>query len=44
MQVDLLQQLTGLISEIFAYIATRAHNIKVKDILAGTLKMNLIGQ
>lgn len=36
--VDLLQYLAGPIDEVFAYMATRNHNIEVEDLLVGTLK------
>ncbi|MDN5338056.1 MAG: UDP-N-acetyl-2-amino-2-deoxyglucuronate dehydrogenase [Thermotogaceae bacterium] len=36
--VDLLQYLVGPVDEVFAYMATRCHNIEVEDILVGALK------
>ncbi len=36
--VDLLRYLVGPIKEVFAYCATKEHDIEVEDLLVGTLK------
>ncbi|RAO99262.1 hypothetical protein PW5551_04830 [Petrotoga sp. 9PW.55.5.1] len=36
--VDLLRYIVGEIEEVFAYSATRMHDIEVEDILTGTIK------